>query len=133
MEINYFYEDIEEFSVDNKIQEKIILAIKEEKKELGSINYIFCSDIYLLNMNKEYLQHDYYTDIITFDYSENNIISGDIFISKDRVEDNAMQFKVGFLNELNRVMIHGVLHLLDYKDFTKEEKLEMKAKEDHYM
>jgi rRNA maturation RNase YbeY len=91
-------------------------------KTVGELTYVFCSDEYLLEMNKTYLQHDYYTDIITFDYSEENNISGDLFISVDRVKDNASQIGVSLQNEIQRVVIHGVLHLCGFKD---KEKLDV--------
>ncbi len=108
-------------------------VIQEEGKHPGEINIIFCSDTYLLEMNKKYLNHDYYTDVITFDYSEKDIISGDIFISVDRVKENAQTYKQTFLNELNRVIVHGVLHLLGYKDKTEDEQKIMRQKEDYYL
>ena len=109
-------------------------AITKEKHLLEELNFIFCSDNYLLNINKEYLNHDTYTDIITFDNSEiPENIAGDIFISIDRVKDNAKSFKTTTQNELARVMIHGVLHLLGYKDKTKKDKDLMTEKEDFYL
>lgn len=100
-----------------------------EKKKVGDICYLFCDDEYLLSVNQTYLQHDTYTDIITFDYTEGNIVSGDIFISIDRVKENASIFNVQFEEELLRVLAHGVLHLCGYKDKTKKEEAEMRAKE----
>ena len=99
-------------------------------KKMGDITYIFCSDTEILRINQFYLKHDYYTDIITFDYSEDNILSGDLFISLDTVKTNSLKFKTGFDNELRRVMIHGILHLCGYKDKASEEKKIMRAKED---
>jgi probable rRNA maturation factor len=101
-------------------------------KTVGELTYVFCSDEYLLEMNKTYLQHDYYTDIITFDYSEENNISGDLFISVDRVKDNALKIGVSLQNEMQRVVIHGVLHLCGFKDKEKTDveimrKMEEKA------
>jgi probable rRNA maturation factor len=107
--------------------------IKKERAKRGDISYIFCTDKYLLNMNKAYLNHDFYTDVITFDYSEHKLISGDIFISIDRVKDNAKQFNVSFQNELLRVIVHGVLHLCGYNDKTKAQEKQMRAKEDYYL
>lgn len=101
-----------------------------EQKKLGDITLIFCSDEYLLNINQSYLQHDYYTDIITFDYSEDEFISGDLYISVDRVAENAEINNVSFSNELNRVVVHGVLHLCGYKDKSEEEEKVMRKKED---
>lgn len=97
---------------------------------VGELNYIFCDDDYLLKINQEHLQHDYLTDIITFDYVLGTTLSGDLYISIDRLRENAEEFKVTFENELKRVMIHGVLHLMGYSDKTKVATLEMRAKED---
>jgi rRNA maturation RNase YbeY len=104
-----------------------------EGKELSDLNLVFCSDAYLLEMNKQHLDHDYYTDIITFDYSHDNSVSGDLFISIDRVIDNAKLFHVKQREELNRVVVHGVLHLIGYKDKSKEESKLMREKEDFYL
>lgn len=104
-----------------------------ENKEIGDITLIFCSDEYLLNINREYLDHDYYTDIITFDYTEYNIVSGDLFISLDRVADNAKLHDVDFINELNRVIVHGVLHLCGYKDKSVEDEKLMRSKENQML
>lgn len=106
---------------------------KEEQRRVGEVSYIFCSDNYLLEINRRYLNHDYYTDIITFDYSEDNQISGDIFISIDTVRVNAKEYAQTFENELYRVMVHGVLHLCEYKDHSEQEKRRMKEKEDYYL
>lgn len=107
-------------------------VIEKKGNKTGEINFIFCSDDFLLEMNKQYLKHTTYTDIITFDYSDKkkSIISGDIFISIERVKENAKKFDKTFENELHRVMIHGVLHLLGYKDKTKATKAEMTKQED---
>ncbi len=98
-------------------------------KKIDEISYIFCSDNKILEINKQYLQHDYYTDIITFDYSEGNSISGDIFISLDTVKSNSQEYNTHFIEELHRVIIHGVLHLCGYKDNTPEEEKIMREKE----
>ena len=108
-------------------------TIQEEGFLLGDITVIFVTDGYLLEMNKKHLNHDYYTDIITFDYCEGNIISGDLFISLDRVRENASTFDTPFLVELKRVMIHGVLHLCGHKDKTKEEEENMRSLENKYL
>ena len=108
-------------------------VVKTELKELGDISIIFVSDSYLLEMNQKYLNHDYFTDIITFDYCEHNIISGDLFISVDRVKENADSFNVDELTEIHRVMIHGVLHLCGYKDKTEEEEKNMRLLENKYL
>lgn len=132
--IDYNFEDVEFVLPDTKILSSWIeFAIKNECKILGNISYIFCSDEYLWNINKQFLQHDYYTDIITFDYVKNNIISGDLFISYDRIKDNAEKFNVLRETELLRVMIHGVLHLIGYDDITDELEKEIHQKEDFYL
>lgn len=99
-------------------------------KHIGEISIVFCSDDYLLEVNKSHLNHDYYTDIITFDYSEGDELSGDLMLSIDRIKDNALTHKQLFFNELIRVIIHGHLHLIGYKDKTKEEALIMRNQED---
>lgn len=130
--IQYFYEEIEEkVDEEHKIWlEKIILA---EGKKLGEINYIFCDDDYLLKVNQDYLQHDYFTDIISFDYSKGKMVSGDIFISLERVKDNASTLSKDYQEELKRVLAHGVLHLCGYKDKSEIEEKEMRSKEDFYL
>jgi len=97
---------------------------------MGDISYIFCSDEHILSINKEYLQHDYYTDIITFDYTEEDCISGDIFISLDTISSNAEKFGVSYEDELHRVIIHGILHLCGINDKTPEERQVMERHED---
>lgn len=106
-------------------------VVKLYQKELNYISFVFCSDDYLLNINKEYLNHDYYTDIITFNYNEGNSLSGDIFISVDRVSENANEYSGGsFMNELCRVVVHGVLHLVGFNDKTIDEEMVMRNEED---
>lgn len=105
----------------------------KEKKELGEVNLIFCSDDYLLQMNRDHLDHDYYTDIITFDYVDGTLLSGDLFISLDRVKDNADSFDVEVNQELLRVVVHGFLHLAGYGDKTEQEEKEMRLKENTYL
>jgi probable rRNA maturation factor len=107
--------------------------INSEKFELGDITIVFCNDDYLLEMNKSYLDHDYYTDIITFDYSEAAVISGDLFISIDRVIENSSAFHVSFNHELSRVIYHGVLHLCGYKDKSDDDIKIMRSKENFYL
>lgn len=104
-----------------------------EGKNLSEISYIFCSDDYLLDMNRQYLNHDFYTDVITFDYCEADDISGDVFISIDRVSDNAKKVRVAEKDELHRVMVHGLLHLLGYHDKEASDKEQMTSKEDFYL
>lgn len=108
-------------------------VIKKEKKEIGITNLIFCSDDYLLQVNKEFLKRDYLTDVISFDYTKEDKISGDVLISVDRVSENAKENGVSFLEELKRVMVHGLLHLIGYDDNTKENKGIMTAREDLYL
>ena len=132
--INFHSEDVDFHLVNEKKRIKWIKdSIKNEAKKVGEISYIFCSDEYLHKMNLEYLNHDTYTDIITFDYTEENIVSGDIFISIDRVKENAIKFKTLFEKELSRVIIHGALHLMGYKDKSAQEKEQMRSKEDFYL
>ena len=132
--IEFFFEDVKTVPIHEKI---LILhlnsLIENELKNIGDISVIFCSDEYLLKMNKEYLDHDYYTDIITFDYVEGNVISGDLFISLDRIAENAKTFDTTLLKELYRVVFHGVLHLVGYKDKTDDEEREMRKKENYYL
>lgn len=129
--INFFSEEIEfELSNPDVISAWITKVITTHQKIRGDINYIFCSDEYLHNINMEYLLHDTYTDIITFDHSEEELlIAGDIYISIDRVSENAKKFEVTDSRELHRVMIHGILHLIGFTDHSKEEKEIMRGKE----
>ncbi len=133
--INFFTEDIAyTLKQKTKIKSWIIATVKEEGYALEELNFIFCSDSYLLRINQDYLRHDDYTDVITFDNSEGlKTIIGDIFISIDRIKENAAKFKSSVETELCRVMIHGTLHLLGYKDKTKAAKAQMTAKEDYYL
>lgn len=108
-------------------------TIKTEGYKLGDINYIFCNDEYLHKINVEFLNHDTLTDIISFDYSVGKILHGDIYISTERVGDNAGDFSVDFEDELHRVMIHGILHYCGYKDKSKDEAAMMRSKENHYL
>lgn len=134
MSINFFAEDVPL----PKLKKRILInwiksVITSEEKKFGEISFIFCSDNYLLDVNKKYLNHDYYTDIITFDYVEDRIINGDIFISIDRVKENSITYNTSFQNEIHRILIHGVLHLLGYKDKLKRDKHLMTSKEDLYL
>ncbi len=131
--IQYFSEDTV-FNIDNSntVSDWIIQTIQSENGYLSFINFIFCSDTYLLQINQEYLQHDTYTDIVTFDYN-NSQIESDIFISIDRIKENASKLNIGFEQELHRVIIHGVLHLLGYGDKSKEDKALMTEKENQYL
>ncbi|MCR5003368.1 MAG: rRNA maturation RNase YbeY [Bacteroidales bacterium] len=109
------------------------MVAESELKRLGDISIIFCSDNYILDVNMKYLQHDYFTDIITFDYCEGNKMSGDLFISVDSVRENALFYGTEFENELNRVIVHGLLHLIGYDDHTEEEQKIMRSKENYYL
>jgi probable rRNA maturation factor len=133
--ISFFEEDIQ-FKLKNKTQVRqwINDTTIAEGYKLQELTYIFCSDAYLLQINRQYLDHDTYTDIITFDNSEEEgRITGDIFISIERIRENAQKFKVSETDELHRVIIHGVLHLLGYKDKTAASKEKMTQKEDEYL
>lgn len=134
MAISFHAEDTV-FELANKraVTTWISKVIQQQNLAIGTINYIFCSDEYLLDLNKRFLDHDTYTDVITFDYRKGKVISGDIFISIDRIKENADSFQKTFDDELNRVMVHGVLHLCGYKDKSKEEATEMRKMEDHYL
>jgi rRNA maturation RNase YbeY len=108
-------------------------VIINENKNIGEIVFVFCTDEFLLAKNIKHLNHDFLTDVITFDYCDDNLIAGDVLISAERVKENAKFFKVKFLNELQRVMVHGLLHLLGYNDKTKKEREMMQKKEDYYL
>ncbi len=133
--IQFFEEDIKFLLKDKrKLRNWFRATILEEGGKPGTLNFIFCSDSYLLNINTSYLNHNTLTDIITFDLSEDNqSVSGDIFISIERVKENASAFKITFPQELHRVLIHGILHLLGYKDKTPSQQNEMRSKEDYYL
>jgi len=111
----------------------LISVIKEEGMLIGELVYVFCNDEYLLKKNIQFLNHNTLTDVITFDYSEEEIISGDILISTERVVENAKIFKVNYLTELHRVMVHGLLHLLGYKDKIEKDANTMRKKENYYL
>jgi probable rRNA maturation factor len=128
--INYIAENIELPLLNKRLLNHWIKSIATQYgKKTANINYIFCDDERILEVNKSFLKHDYYTDIITFDYSENNLIAGDIFISVDTVKNNAAEFGVSFEEELHRIIIHGVLHLCGQDDKTPELRIEMTQKE----
>lgn len=130
--LEFFYEETPDLNLHTeKYLTWLTTIITKYEMELSHLNYIFCSDEYLLNINIEHLNHDYYTDIITFDLSEEEgIIEGDLFISVDRVKENAETNNTTFINELNRVIAHGTLHLLGFKDKTEEESSEMRKAEE---
>ena len=131
--INFNYETA--FLLDNaeRLSKWINGVISEEGYKLDEINYIFCDDAYLLKLNVEFLSHDTLTDIISFDYSVGKIIQGDIFISIERVKENALEYGVSTKEELHRVMVHGVLHYCGYKDKSESQSVLMRNKEDYYL
>ncbi|MFA6806133.1 MAG: rRNA maturation RNase YbeY, partial [Bacteroidales bacterium] len=131
MPISFNFVEIKDtLSKKNKIKSWIRSVIEEKGMKLGDISYIFCDDEYLLEVNKTYLNHDYFTDIISFDYSDKDKVAGDLFISIDRVRDNAQSLNQEFEKELYRVIIHGVLHLLGLKDKTEAQEKEMRKAEE---
>jgi probable rRNA maturation factor len=127
--IAFNYETDFQLENEEKTSNWISECIEKEGFELGEINYIFCDDAYLHKINVEFLDHDTLTDIISFDYTLGKLVGGDIFISVERVEENAKDFNVSFENELHRVIMHGVLHYMGFKDKTEEQKQVMRAKE----
>ncbi len=132
----HFISEYIEFTLKlkTKLRQWIKSTIEHNHKKLQLINYIFTSDDYLLKINKQYLDHETLTDIITFDQSSNpNLVEADIFISIERVKENSKKLKVLFSDELHRVMIHGILHILGYNDKVESEKKEMRKKENHYL
>lgn len=132
--VSYFLQDIDFVFKHKRLNNYWLKLVAEsEIKKLGNINIIFCSDNYILDVNVKYLGHDYFTDIITFDYCEKDILSGDLFISIDTVRDNAEFYKTEFNDELNRVIVHGLLHLIGYDDHTPEEQKIMREKENYYL
>lgn len=134
MSVSIQYEDMEILDLDPEFFVSWLDRVCiEEGVALGEVSLVFCSDDYLLEVNKKYLQHDYYTDIITFDYKDKNVISGDLLISVERVKDNASTIGVSWEEELNRVIVHGVLHIIGYGDKSEEEEVIMRKKEDFYL
>lgn len=128
----FFHNEGVSFALDseNRTAKWLISLVEMHSKEVGELSYIFCSDDYLLKLNREHLDHDYFTDIITFDYCENGVVSGDLFISLDRVRENAKTFGKTQMNELNRVIAHGLLHLLGFKDESADDIVEMRKMEE---
>ncbi len=132
--VSYFVQDTDFKFVKRRLNNAWLkLVADSEVRKLGNINIIFCSDNYILDVNMKYLQHDYFTDIITFDYCEGNVLSGDLFISVDSVRENSVFFKTEFADELNRVIVHGILHLIGYDDHTPEDQKIMREKENYYL
>ena len=132
--ISYYFEDTDFVFKGKTLNNRWLRLVAEsEIKRIGDISIIFCSDNYILDVNQKYLQHDYFTDIITFDYCEGDKLSGDLFISVDTVRDNAIEYGSDVKEELNRVMVHGILHLIGYDDQTDEDVAEMRSKENYYL
>src|SRR5690554_6112164 len=129
--VDFNFENVDEVAIDfDAISKWIETIVSRETFELGELSYIFCDDATILEINQNFLNHDYYTDVITFDYTEGKLVSGDIYISLDTVTSNAELFKTPFLQELHRVIIHGVFHLCGYKDKSEKDEKLMRKKED---
>lgn len=132
--VSFFTEDIVFPFKEKRLTSRWLKFVAgSEAKRLGDISVIFCSDNYILDVNIKYLQHDYYTDIITFDYCEGDTLSGDLFISIDSVRENASFYGTEFTDELNRVIVHGLLHLIGYDDHNDEDIAVMRSKENYYL
>ena len=132
--ISYYFEDTDFlFKGKTRNNKWLKLVAESEIRRIGNISIIFCSDNYILDINQKFLQHDYFTDIITFDYCEGNTLSGDLFISIDSVRENAIEYGCDFDTELNRVIVHGLLHLIGYDDHTDDDIRTMRAKENYYL
>ncbi len=132
--VRYFNEDTDFVFRQKQFNNRWLKFVAgSEMKKLGDINIIFCSDNYILDINIKYLQHDYFTDIITFDYCEGNVLSGDLFISIDSVRENASFYGTEFPDELNRVIVHGLLHLIGYDDHSEDDIKIMRSKENYYL
>lgn len=127
--IEFHFNDVEFILETEKVSDWIVSVVESYNNEIDELNIVFCTDEYLLEMNKEHLQHDYYTDIITFPYQDDPI-SADLFISYERVQDNAITYKVSTEHELLRVIIHGILHLLGFSDKKEEDQLKMRELEE---
>lgn len=133
--VRFNYADVSSLQLKSKKEIKSFVSyiFQNENKVLDHLDYVFCSDEYLLDVNRSFLQHDYYTDIITFDLSENDSVIGEIYISIDRVKDNSQVQNTGYSNEMLRVIFHGALHLCGYKDKKKSEITVMREREDYYL
>lgn len=132
--ISYFFEDTDFVFKGKTLNNRWLrMVAKSEIRRLGQISIIFCSDNYILDVNQKYLGHDYFTDIITFDYCEGDRLSGDLFISVDSVRENSIEYGTDFNDELNRVIVHGILHLIGYDDGSEEEIAQMRSKENYYL
>lgn len=134
MSIHFYNENVDLPSLNFEMLRKVLKSeLSKNKKKIGDINFIFCNDEYLLAINVNFLSHDYFTDVITFDYSADEVVSGDIYISTDTVFDNSLTFKETFHNELVRVICHGLLHLLKFNDKEEAETKVMREKEDEML
>lgn len=132
--IHFFCEDINyRLTQKSELRDWLYLVVTDHSKKIKQVNYIFCTDQYLRQINKRFLRHNDYTDIITFDYAEDDHIQSDVFISLERVRDNAATYNVTVTNELHRVLVHGLLHLVGYKDKSPDEKALMTQKEEYYL
>ena len=131
--IEYQYIENENLTDSDAISLWLINVIKEERKQLGELVYVLCKDEYLVEKNIQFLDHNTLTDVITFDYCEEELVNGDILISTERVADNSKTYKVNYLTELHRVMVHGLLHLLGYKDKNEKDAKIMRKKENYYL
>ena len=132
--ISYYFQDVDfKFREKRRTNQWLRLTAESEIRRIADISIIFCSDPYILDINQKYLGHDYFTDIITFDYCEGDSLSGDLFISVDSVKENSIEYGTDFKDELNRVIIHGLLHLIGYDDHTVEEIAVMRMKENYYL
>ena len=132
--VSYFFEDTNfKFNRRRLTSQWLKFTAESEIKRIGQVNIIFCSDNYILDINQKYLQHDYFTDIITFDYCEGKTLSGDLFISVDTVRENAIFYGTEFDDELNRVIVHGLLQLLGYDDHSEQDQKTMRSKENYYL
>ena len=132
--VSYFFEDTNfKFNRRRLTSQWLKFTAESEIKRIGQVNIIFCSDNYILDINQKYLQHDYFTDIITFDYCEGKTLSGDLFISVDTVRENSIFYGTEFDDELNRVIVHGLLHLIGYDDHSEEDQKTMRSKENYYL
>lgn len=132
--ISYYFQDTDfKFREKRRNNEWLMLVAESEIFRIGDISIIFCSDPYILDINQKYLGHDYYTDIITFDYCEGDRLSGDLFISVDSVRENSIEYGTMFKDELNRVIVHGLLHLIGYDDHSEEDIAMMRKKENYYL
>ncbi len=132
--ISYYFEDTDFVFREKSLNSRWLKMVAEsEIKRLGNISVIFCSDNYILDINQRYLGHDYFTDIITFDYCQGDRLSGDLFISIDSVRENSTEFGTAFNDELNRVIVHGLLHLIGYDDHSESDVRTMREKENYYL